>query len=274
MNRKQKIGSETARGGFKNESDMVKKFNNYSHDSIVQEWLLLMGYKYQLIESFKALPIPPRIPREKALELGSTKEKFDDTIKYKKADIQIQLEIQLEGIIYRENLSLKKANATANFNQIDKRSVETYQKMWGFSDNVLRTLKKFTGATIPNETEKHSLKDERRWYLTELPKKEVQRVIEFFELNKVLVISDILRGRGALSADWFLVTRKDVQSRKIDWTLKPINEVINFYSQGKVCVSKRGGLKLCMLTAQRKGGTPDPTSLQFKISPLALFDIK
>lgn len=54
---------------------------------------------------------------------------------------------------------------------------------------------------------------------------------------------------------------------------KNINEVINFYAQGDIAMSKQGGLILGRLTAQRKGGTPDPTSLQFKIKPLDLFEV-
>jgi len=46
----------------------------------------------------------------------------------------------------------------------------------------------------------------------------------------------------------------------------------NFYSQGEVGMSPRGSLKIGRVTMQRKGGTPDPTSLQFKINPLALFE--
>jgi len=34
----------------------------------------------------------------------------------------------------------------------------------------------------------------------------------------------------------------------------------------------RGSLKIGRVTMQRKGGTPDPTSLRFKINPLALFE--
>ena len=57
------------------------------------------------------------------------------------------------------------------------------------------------------------------------------------------------------------------------WILKNINEVINFYAQGEVLVNKNGNLCIGRLTAQRKGGTPDPTSLQFKIKPLDLFEL-
>lgn len=51
-----------------------------------------------------------------------------------------------------------------------------------------------------------------------------------------------------------------------------IKKVINFYAQGEVKLSTKGGLVIGKLTAQRKGGTPDPTSLQFKIQPLAIFE--
>jgi len=70
-----------------------------------------------------------------------------------------------------------------------------------------------------------------------------------------------------------LVTRKDTQNRdKIDWVLKDINTTCNFYAQGEVKMSPRGSLKIGRVTMQRKGGTPDPTSLQFKINPLELFN--
>lgn len=39
-----------------------------------------------------------------------------------------------------------------------------------------------------------------------------------------------------------------------------------------VILSPRGSLKIGRITMQRKGGTPDPTSLQFKMNPLELFN--
>ena len=272
MDKKQLIGSQTAKGGFENEEDIAKKFNNYRNDIESQKWLNIMGYDYSKIGLIRAVTIPVRISKEKAIKFGATSEKIDDTIKYKKADIQIQLEIIVDKIIYRENLSLKKANKGANFNQIDKRPVETYQKMWGFNDSICETLKKFTGEILPTKLEAEDLKDSRRWYLNELPKENIEELISFFKTNKVLVFNDILKGRGVLAAEWFLVTRKDMETNTLDWVLKNINDVTNIFSQGEIEVSNRGGLNLCKLRAQRKGGTPDPKSLQFKISPLDLFD--
>lgn len=271
MNEKQIKGSETAKGGFENEGNISLKFINYKTDKEAQEWLKIMGYDYKKIKSLNAVPIPPRISKSKASELGTTPEKIDETIKFKKADIQLQLDITIDGIIYRENLSLKKANKLANFNQIDKRPVSTYQQMWGFNENIATTLKKFTGEIIPNKNEQKDLRDKRRWYLDELDKNDVSKLLNFIQENKIQIFNDILKGRGALSVEWFLVTRKDTEY--IDWILKDINYVTNFFSKGKIEVSKRGGLIIGKITAQRKGGTPDPKSLQFKINPLNLFEV-
>jgi hypothetical protein len=271
MNKKQLLGSQTAKGGFQNEHDIAAKFNNYKNDNEAQEWLKIMGYDFSKIAKITAIQIPARIDRKKAIDYGATLEKIDETIKFKKADIQVQLEIIVNNIIYRENLSLKKANKSSNFNQIDKRSVETYQEMWGFSDSICITLKKFTGEIIPSRLEAENLKDCRRWYLDELPTNKIEELISFFEKNKLLIFNDILKGRGVLAAEWFLVTRKNNETNKLDWVLKNINYVTNIFSQGKIEISKRGGLNLCKLRAQRKGGTPDPKSLQFKISPLDIF---
>lgn len=272
MNKKQIKGSETAKGGFENEDDILLKFNNYKSDIEAQKWLEIIGYDYKKIKSLKVIAIPPRISKAKAIEFGATPEKVDDTIKFKKADIQIQLDITVDGVLYRENLSLKKANKGANFNQIDKRPVGTYQFMWGFDNNIATTLRKFTGEIIPNKTEQKGLRDKRRWYLDELNEKDVAAVLRFFEENKVQVFNDILKGRGVLAVEWFLVTRKDTKTGDIDWILKDINYVTNFFSKGKIEVSNRGGLIIGKITAQRKGGTPDPKSLQFKINPLNLFE--
>jgi len=38
-------------------------------------------------------------------------------------------------------------------------------------------------------------------------------------------------------------------------------------------MNPRASLKIGKITMQRKGGTPDPTSLQFKMNPLELFEL-
>lgn len=270
FNQKQQIGSSTAKGGFDNEKAIADKFNNYKNDDNAKQWLNQMGYNYHQIQQLIAIQIPIRINKNTVKKLGINDEQFTLTQKYKKADIQIQLTITVNNIIYRENISLKKANLSSNFNQIDKRAVDTYQQMWGFDDTLAVLLKKFTGEVQPTPEQSQTLKDKRRWYLNELSNTEQQLILDFFRQNKYLVVSDILKGRGMLSAEWFLVTK--VNGNKITYCLKNINEVINFYAQGEVKLSTQSGLVISKLTAQRKGGTPDPTSLQFKIQPLAIFE--
>lgn len=271
MDYRQQLGSETAKGGFENEEDIALKFTNYNTDLQAQQWLKLMGYDYKMVERVIASTIPVRISKAKAISFGATEKTLEETIKYKKADIQVQIYRTDDKAIYTENISLKKANKGANFNQIDKRPVSTYQKMWGFNDSISTSLKMFTGEITPSETESMDLKDKRRWYLNELKSSVTKEVLDFFEENKVLIFNDILKGRGVLNAEWFLVTQKDPKTNSLDWVLKSITEVTNTYAKGRVEISTRGGLNLCKLRVQRKGGTPDPTSLQFKISPLDLF---
>jgi hypothetical protein len=275
---KSQIGSLTAKGGFLNEADICQKIINYKDDNEAKQWLEIMGYNSDKIDSIEAIQIPVRINKKKAIGLGVTEEKYEETIRYKKADVQVRIEIVIDNVVYVENISLKKANRIAGFNQIDKRPVTTYKNMWGFDDEIEYWLKLFTGEILPNTMldtkELLEIKDDRRLFLYEIPNEIVEKIKSFFEENKFLIISDMIKGRGGLSAEWFLVTRKDTQdSDKIDWILKDINTTCNFYAQGEVQMSPKGSLKIGRVTMQRKGGTPDPTSLQFKLNPLEIFEI-
>ena len=118
------------------------------------------------------------------------------------------------------------------------------------------------------------LRDKRRVFLTELRDDIVQKIISFFTKNKILVVSDILKGRGGFAADWMLVTRYNKKEDTTTWILKDINTAMNFFGKGDVKVSPRGSLYIGRITMQRKGGTPDPTKLQFKIKPCDLFKLE
>jgi len=52
MNKKDLIkwGSETARGGFRNEDDIVRKFNDWEKDEDDQKWLVIMDYPIKEID--------------------------------------------------------------------------------------------------------------------------------------------------------------------------------------------------------------------------------
>jgi hypothetical protein len=270
---KKELGSKTAKGGFKNEELITSKFNNYIKDKDAKNWLKIMGYNYKKIHKLIALQIPVRLSKKSLSKYGLSEKDYETITKFKKADVQVKIIIEIDGVSYIENISLKKANETASYNQVDKRTVDSYQKMWGFDDKIAQCLKLFTGELNPKEYRFKNTKKENRIFLNELPKKSQKMIIDFFRKNKILIIGDILKGRGGLSADWMLIT-KQMKNGDLKYILKDINFVMNFYSQGDVKISPRGSLYIGRITMQRKGGTPDPTKLQFKISPNKLFEVE
>ena len=71
-----------------------------------------------------------------------------------------------------------------------------------------------------------------------------------------------------------IVTRLNRQNKTTTWTLRDINVVMNFFGSGEVSISPRGSLYIGKITMQRKGGTPDPTKIQFKMKPCQLFNLR
>ncbi|PIN87496.1 hypothetical protein COV12_03525 [Candidatus Woesearchaeota archaeon CG10_big_fil_rev_8_21_14_0_10_32_24] len=57
MDEKQLLGSETAKGGFRNEDEVIDKFNNWKNDNVAQDWLVAMNYVIKDIEFVKAVKI-------------------------------------------------------------------------------------------------------------------------------------------------------------------------------------------------------------------------
>ncbi len=276
MNRSE-LGSTTAKGGFANELKICEKFNNWTNDSEAKEWLKIMGYNIERIDSVTAIHIPTRIRKDALSKFNVSDADYNEFVKFKKADAQIRIVIKIGEILKIENLSLKKANSNADYNQIDKRTIDSYQEMWRFDDQIAVWLKLFTGEISPEQAKKFtseiSPRDTRRVFIDEMPENIQKKIISFFENNKILVISDILKGRGGLSADWILVTRYDKNDDSTKWILIDINRAMNFYGSGNVMLSPHGSLYIGKITMQRKGGTPDPTKLQFKFKPCELFNI-
>lgn len=277
---RREIGSKTAKGGFANERTICEKFNSWRTDKEAQEWLHIMGYNIRRIKNVEAILIPTRIKKENFSRYNLNKDEYQQFIRYKKADVQIQIYIKIGNVLKIENLSLKKANTDADYNQIDKRTVDDYQEMWGFDNEISYWLKLFTGELIPSdeikkgnikELRKKILRDVRRLFLDEMPVKIQNKILSFFKENKIRIVSDIIKGRGGLSADWMLVTRFNKKDVTTTWILKDINFVMNFFGNGEVCISPKGSLYIGKITMQRKGGTPDPSKIQFKIKPCELF---
>jgi hypothetical protein len=255
------FGSSIAKGGFDNEHDVVNSFNSWKHDKNAQQCLNLMGYKISEIENVEAFLIHDIMKKEESPESGNPK-----------SDIQVQITIYLKHLTDAQNISIKLVSSESGFNQIDKRWVEKYTKLWQIPEGIEKTLKQFTGQ-LPASDEGFGIRDPRRMFLNEFTKLKIEELISFIEENKITIVSDILKGRGSYSAEWMLVVWKNGDKEAL-WTFKSINEVINHYSKGEVKISPRGSLCIGRLTAQRKGGDGGRNSanmLQFKFNPLELF---
>jgi len=252
MNKKDlvKLGSQTAKGGFRNEQDVIDRFNDWEKDKTAQEWLTEMNYKIYDIEFVKASKVRGQY----------------------KADIQVRITIviKLKSQEDLQNLQVKLVSNPQGFNQIDKRKVDKYVEFWNIPSDITKILKLFTGEIVPT---KRGLRDSRRMFLDEMNKADKDKLVDFFKHNKILIVSDILKGRGEFSADWTLVILKiNGESR---WVLKSINQVMNIFGAGDVRITREGSLKIGKIGMQRKGGDSGRESakmLQFKINPVELFN--
>lgn len=245
------LGSQTAKNGFKNEAFVVAIFNDWQNEILAQKWLEAMGYNLESIEEVKA-------------------EKIKGSFK---ADVQVVIlvQIKLQKLQDVQNIQVKLVSNNQGFNQIDKRWLKTYNELWNFPKDIYEILQYFVGEKEPKID---NPKDKRRMFFNEFSQGEQDKILNFFDKNKILILNDILKGRGQFASEWFLVILK--LEDKIEWVLKPINEVINFYG-GEVMFSPQGSLKIGKVTMQRKGGDGGRESakmLQFKIDPALLLKRK
>ena len=243
---KAEIGSQTAKNGFKNESEIQAKFNSWKTDADAQDWLSAMGYKPSDIE-----------------RVSATKPHGE------KADVEVVIETKKGERV--EGISIKLVSSPNGFNQIDKRWLSHYVSMWKMSVNTEAALRYFVGETPPSKPGR----DPKRMYLNELGLSQQRSVIDFFTANKAPIASDLFRGDGPHAAGWVMVASKATE--KTRWVLRRVEEVISFYSEGKVQITSRGNLKIGRITMQRKGGDGGRDTakmLQFKVNPIQLFDMK
>lgn len=243
-----RIGSRTAKGGFANEKRIVEKFNNWKKDKEAKHWLKIMGYKLSKIKHILALRVGGR----------------------HKTDVQVQIFLLMKSNrIKIENISIKRSENKRGYNQVDRRKVDSYKKMWDMPSDVVRLLKLFTGEIKPRIKK---LKDKRRTFLTEMSPKAQSKIINFFSENEIMIVNDLFRGREGIIPSWFMVAYYDKRRNTTTYALGKINIVMNLYAKGPVFITKKGSLRIGHITMQRKGGTPDPESLQFKIDPMFVFN--
>lgn len=243
-----RLGSRTAKRGFETERNVIDKFNNWRDDEDTQQWLTIMGYDLKEIEKVKAIIIT-----------GSHK-----------TDVQVQITIYLKEAIAVENISVKLVSNPQGFNQVDKRWIDKYVEMWNIPENITEALKLFTGEIKPT---RGILKDQRRMFLGEMDTHTQKLIVNFFSENKILIVSDILKGSDEFPVNWMMVVLRK-KNENPEWVLKHINHVLNTFGSGDVRITARGSLRIGKITMQRKGGDGGRDTskmLQFKINPVQLF---
>lgn len=240
-------GSQTAKDGFRNEDDIVRKFNSWQEDKDAQTWLVLMKYKLSDIEYVEAVKISGY-----------------------KTDVQVQVTIKLKKAIDVENLQVKLVSSLRGFNQIDKHWIDKYTEMWNIPQQIVSILKRYTGEDEPTVKK---TKYKHRMLANEFPEMEQNAVVKWLQENQSLIVSDILKGRGRFAAEWMLVAQKVAKDAR--WILKPMNYCMNYFGNGDITISPRGNFKIGKITMQRKGGDAGRKTakmLQFKLNPAKLFE--
>ncbi|QYO66011.1 hypothetical protein [Leptolyngbya sp. 7M] len=240
-------GSQIAKAGFRNESEIRDKFNGWRTDEDAREWLGIMGYDHSLIRNVVAFK-----PNGQ------------------KADVVV-LVSDADGPTYRHGISIKLVSTANGFNQIDKRWLRQYARMWDMPDNVVSALRLFLGEDLPVGVSKR----QDRMFLNELADDRQRAVLDFFRSKKERIAADVIKGEGDGRADWFMVAWKI--AGKDEWKLVPSNVAINFFSEGPVEITRSGNLRIGRITLQRKGGDGGRETakmMQFKINPVQLFELK
>lgn len=249
-----KSGSEIAKGGFNNEEEVAAKFNNWKDDEDAQKWLEIMMYDLSEIEAVQAEKIGQR----------GFKSDINVTIK-----ITIKKKNKETSLTSIENIQVKLVSNSKGFNQVEKRKVDSYIEKWHLTDDVVRLLKHYDGELLPYRAGTSS---EKRMFVNEFTDEEQQLLMDFLQQHIVMIVSDIIRGRGRFAAEWTLVINKH---DGYHWVLVAINEAIPIYlGDCKAVITSKGNIKLGNVTLQRKGGDNGADSanmLQFKADPMILF---
>lgn len=240
-------GSATAKGGFRNENDIRDKFINWREDEDARAWLAVIGYDTSTIKDVTA-----------AKPSGE------------KADVVVTV-TESDGTPRRHGISIKLVSSPNGFNQIDKRWLRQYAKMWEMPPDVVAALRLYVGEDPPVGKTRRP----ERMFLTEMSKEVQAAIVGFFSARKERIIGDLLRGEGTGRADLFMVAWKP--GRETRWKMVTTNEAIRFFGEGPVEITRSGNLKIGRITMQRKGGDGGRETakmLQFKMNPSLVFEMK
>ncbi|MCJ2669157.1 MAG: hypothetical protein LN416_01425 [Candidatus Thermoplasmatota archaeon] len=256
-------GSATAKGGYSIEELVIKALNDWEADTNARGWLVAMNYDLDKVEHINAVPF----------HRG-------------KADIKVTLKLK-DRRMSQERIGVKKVDG--NYNQVDRHSVDVYAGQFGFSDEVAQTLKKFCGVegfrpldlVRKGEMTKGQMENlynsrysapdpPRRLTFREMPDEERERVLRELRDKKDHIIKTVFAGDPP-TIDWFLVVRaereKDGSYTIIETRFESLEDALERYSEGGIGMTRHGSIHIGKVIMQRKGGTPDPESLQFKVKP-------
>ncbi len=240
---KVELGSTTAKNGFKNEDEIRDKFNAWKTDDEARQWLQIMGYRADEITNVTAAK-----PHDE------------------KSDVDVV--VTTPAGTTKHGISIKLVSTANGFNQIDKRWISHYAKLWSMPPDVETALKLFVGETAPRQGSREA----NRMFLDELTIAERTSILRFFESNRERILHDLFSGDGPHAAGWFVVAQKTDRTR---WLLRRDTDAIHFFGDGKIELTANGNLKIGRITMQRKGGDGGRETakmLQFKINPALLFN--
>ena len=234
----EEIGARGARGGFAHERQVAKEFNKGQGSTLAPRWLQAMGFNLSEIKQVEAERLTSHI----------------------KTDVQVKVLLK-SGIVKICDISCKKGGG----NQIDKRWVDDYADEFDFSETTRNALKKFTGEAgytpidlltrgAISRSKYKSLRDKRRFIFPELEGDEQQAILLDFRQHRTVIIQFLLQGSGEGAPQWFMK----------DYELIPMTKAISLATGDGQIVPTRTGFRIGQIKVQRKGGTPDPTKLQFK----------
>lgn len=245
-------GSQIAKGGFRNEQSVADKFNDWKNDSDAQQWLKIMMYNLDEIEYVHAEKI------------GQKGYKSD-------INVEIRIYIKKKHLETIENIQVKLVSSKdRGFNQVEKRKVEQYVEKWHITPEIETLLKLYDGELPPRPNSRNP----KRMFVDEFTDDEQNLIREFFQKNLIMIISDVIRGRGRFAAEWSLIIQKYEDT--YNWKLLAVNEAISIYAGDcQVVFTPQGNIRLGKITLQRKGGDNGADSanmLQFKANPLILFE--
>lgn len=237
-NERKILGSETAKSGFKFEKVVETALLNFRKDSLGKDLLIETGINLENIKDIEKLP-----------------KKNNE-----KSDVRVLIKLKNKDVIF--NISCK-SYGDASFNQIDKRPIDKYAEIFNFPAVVTVALKKFTGEINDGIN--------KRKFFDQLLEEERKYILEYFRKISKEVIELLFIGNGSNKINWVVLRKKENTNEKEKINILPISFCID-WANGEVKESKihRGHIStfsIGKIKAQRKGGTPDPNSLQFKFSP-------